>query len=30
MYLTGNYTTSFNAGKIAETEDRVKHVGVME
>ena len=29
-YLTGNYTTSFNAGKIAETEDRVKHVGVME
>ena len=29
-YLTGNYTTAFNAGKIAETNDRVKHVGVME
>ena len=24
-YLTGNYKTAFNAGKIAETEDRVKH-----
>ena len=24
-YLTGNYTTAFNKGKIAETEDRVKH-----
>lgn len=29
-YLTGNYTTAFNAGKIAETDDRVKHVGVIE
>lgn len=29
-YLTGNYKTAFNAGKIAETEDRVKHVGYME
>ena len=27
-YLTGNYKTAFNAGKIAETEDRVKHTGV--
>lgn len=26
-YLTGNYTTAFNAGKIAETRDRVKHTG---
>ena len=26
-YLTGNYTTAFNAGKIEETEMRVKHVG---
>ena len=25
-YLTGNYTTAFNPGKIAETEDRVKHI----
>lgn len=24
-YLTGNYTTAFNDGKIAEVEDRVKH-----
>lgn len=24
-YLTGDYKTAFNAGKIAETEDRVKH-----
>ena len=24
-YLTGNYTTAFNAGKIAEVRDRVKH-----
>ena len=24
-YLTGNYTTAFNAGKVAEVEDRVKH-----
>lgn len=27
-YLTGNFTTAFNSGKIAETEDRVKHTGV--
>ena len=27
-YLTGNYKTAFNAGKIAEVEDRVKHTGV--
>lgn len=26
-YLTGNYTTAFNAGKVAETRDRVKHTG---
>ncbi len=25
-YLTGNYTTAFNKGKIAETDDRVKHI----
>lgn len=24
-YLTGNYKTAFNKGKVAETEDRVKH-----
>lgn len=29
-YLTGNYKTAFNAGKIAETEDRVRHIGVLE
>lgn len=29
-YLTGNYKTAFNHGKVKETEDRVKHVGVME
>lgn len=29
-YLTGNYKTAFNLGKQAETEDRVKHTGVME
>ncbi len=29
-YLTGNYTTAFNAGKIAETNDRVKHAGRLE
>ena len=29
-YLTGNYTTAFNKGKIDETNDRVKHVGVLE
>jgi ribonucleoside-triphosphate reductase len=27
-YLTGNYKTAFNAGKIAEVEDRIKHTGV--
>lgn len=27
-YLTGNYKTAFNEGKIAEVEDRVKHTGV--
>lgn len=25
-YLTGNYTTAFNKGKVSETEDRVKHI----
>ncbi len=29
-YLTGNYKTAFNYGKVKETEDRVKHVGVLE
>lgn len=29
-YLTGNYKTAFNRGKVAETEDRTKHVGLME
>lgn len=29
-YLTGNYKTAFNAGKVAETEDRVKHTGGIE
>ena len=29
-YLTGNYTIAFNAGKIAETNDRVKHAGRLE
>lgn len=29
-YLTGNYKTAFNDGKIAETDDRVKHIGVLE
>lgn len=29
-YLTGNYTTAFNAGKIAEVHDRVKHIGRIE
>jgi ribonucleoside-triphosphate reductase len=24
-YLTGNYTTAFNKGKISEVKDRVKH-----
>jgi ribonucleoside-triphosphate reductase len=25
-YLTGDYKTAFNAGKVDETEDRVKHI----
>lgn len=29
-YLTGDYKTAFNKGKIAETEDRVKHTGRKE
>ena len=29
-YLTGNYTTAFNKGKIAETDARVRHTGRME
>lgn len=29
-YLTGNYTTAFNRGKIAEVQDRVKHKGALE
>lgn len=29
-YLTGNYTTAFNKGKIAEADDRVKHAGRLE
>ena len=29
-YLTGNYKTAFNWGKQKETEQRVKHTGVME
>ena len=29
-YLTGDYTTAFNSGKIAETNDRVKHDGVIK
>lgn len=29
-YLTGSYKTAFNKGKIAETEDRIKHVGKLE
>lgn len=29
-YLTGNYKTAFNKGKIAEADDRVKHVGYIE
>ena len=28
-YLTGNYKTAFNYGKQCETEDRVKHTGVV-
>lgn len=27
-YLTGDYKTAFNSGKVAEAEDRVKHTGV--
>jgi ribonucleoside-triphosphate reductase len=27
-YLTGDYRTAFNSGKVAEAEDRVKHTGV--
>ena len=29
-YLTGNYKTAFNWGKQKETEERVKHVGIIE
>ena len=29
-YLTGNYKTAFNYGKQVETEQRTKHVGVIE
>lgn len=29
-YLTGNYKTAFNKGKVAEADDRVKHVGYMQ
>ena len=29
-YLTGNYTTAFNNGKIQETDMRVKHTGGVE
>lgn len=29
-YLTGNYKTSFNNGKIQETEQRIKHTGVLK
>ena len=29
-YLTGNYKTAFNNGKIAEADDRVKHTGRIE
>ena len=25
-YLTGNYLTAFNSGKVSETQDRVKHI----
>ena len=27
-YLTGDFKTAFNKGKVCETEDRVKHTGV--
>lgn len=29
-YLTGNYKTAFNKGKISEADDRVKHAGRLE
>lgn len=29
-YLTGNYTTAFNRGKVQETDMREKHVGYMK
>lgn len=29
-YLTGDYKSAFNLGKQHETEDRIKHVGIME
>lgn len=29
-YLTGSYKTAFNKGKVAETEERVKHVNFKE
>ncbi len=29
-YLTGNYKTAFNAGKIQEVEQRIRHVGMKE
>lgn len=29
-YLTGNYKTAFNKGKVAETEQRVRHTGCLE
>ena len=29
-YLTGNYKTAFNKGKIAETDNRVKHINYKE
>lgn len=29
-YLTGNYKTAFNYGKVKETEARVKHAGVIK
>lgn len=29
-YLTGNYKTAFNKGKVEETDARQKHVGILE
>lgn len=29
-YLTGDYKTAFNKGKVSETEDRVKHTGGLQ